>query len=71
MLSNDVKKILEVLEGMGLTQTAMLGVLQQMASVQTAMAADVAEIKKAVVEPPPDTTPVGTVVEPGIPVERP
>ena len=61
---HDIREMLDVLKQISATLT-------ESAAVQKAVAADVAEIKKAVVEPPPDTTPVGIVAEPGEPTERP
>ncbi len=78
MLSQDVKEIKEDQKRCLHVIRDMLAVLQQIAAtlaesamIQTAVAADVAEIKKAVVEAPPDTKPVGTVAIPGEPTERP
>ena len=73
MLAQDVKdikaiqeKILQTLQGCA----DSLGVLKQINDTLSKMAVDLSAIKTAVVEPPPDTNPVGTVAEPGTPTER-
>ncbi len=70
-IKEDQKKCLHLIEDMLLVLKEISATLTKSADVQAAMAADLIEIKEAVVEPPPDATPVGTVAKPGIPTERP
>jgi hypothetical protein len=69
-IKKDQEQIIQCLPGLMDILRQMLAALEKMVGVQETMAADLVEIKKAVQEPPPDTTPVSTVAKPGIPTER-